>query len=467
MDPSTEIKNWLETYPKFNWRATFDFLRTPEALKAVEFSDYGIAYFVKGLQFEFVDKDYSEAFNCYENGAMQYDSLCLFRLHEIYLGDGNFNVEYNERQALSHLVYSALLSQFETFDPKVSFWQKFEAFWKKSAEKTAYITDLLLHPAADYLTATGPLFAKLFNFYSTKTAFLEALPELKALSIDTLKNKFFPIVNAIFDFLAYTYNSSYSKKDLEEYVSTILDMLTNDILFENFFQNYVNHLRLLRAKKKTALCFQRRLETDCFWVWSFSFLASMKNHYLGILLSFDETFAEGNLILKWKNTASWVNNFIGYCYEKGIGISQDLHKSVELYEQDMEQMPRVLFSRYRKILVRKQNKDKEHNGHGADDVEIGEEVDDLKKKLEERLEDSTRMDCYLYYVYGKLYEKIADDNDNAIVFYQKGVESDTDSCLKNHLLCNESWRMKCKRRLQKLQKKKGLEILIINKNQED
>jgi len=467
MDPSTEIKKWLESYPRFNWRGTFDFLRTPEALKAVEFSDYGIACFVKGLQYEFVDKDYHEAFNCYENGAIQYDSLCLFRLHEIYLGDSAFNVEYNERQALSHLIYSALLSQFETFDSKVSFWQKFEAFWKKSAERTAYISDLLLSPAADYLTATGPLFAKLFNFYSTKTTFLEALPELKALSIDTLKNKFFPIVNAIFDFLAYTYNSSYSKKDLEEYVSTILDMLTNDILFDNFFQNYVNHLRLLRAKKNTALMFQRRLETDCFWVWSFSFLASMKNHYLGILLSFDETFAEGNLILKWKNTASWVNNFIGYCYEKGIGIAQDVNKSLELYEQDMAQMPRVLFSRYRKILVRKQNKDKVRPGHGAQDSEIEAEVDDLKQKLEERLEDSTRMDCYLYYVYGKLYEKIADDIDNAIVFYQKGVDSDTDSCLKNHLLCNESWRMKCKRRLQKLQKRKGLQILIINKNQED
>jgi len=467
MDPSTECRKWLETYPRFNWKATFDFLRTPEALKAVEFSDYGIACFVKGLQHEYVDRDYHEAFNCYENGAMQFDPLCLFRLHEIYIGDANFNIEYNERQALCHLFYSALLSQFETFDPKVSFWQKFEAFWKKSPERTAYITDLLLSPSAHYFTATGPLFSKLFIFYSNKTSFLDALPELKHLPIDTLKKKFFPIVNAIFDFLAYTYNAGYSKKDLEEYVHTILDMLTNDILFDNFFQNYVNHLRLLRAKRKTGITFQRRLETDCFWVWSFSFLASMKNHYLAILLSFDETFSEETLVLKWKNTSSWVNNFIAYCYEKGIGAAKDINKAVSLYQKDMDSMPRVLFSRYRKILVNKQNKHKGHQAAQDDEDAFEDEIDDLKLKLEERLEDSTRMDCYLYYVYGKLYEKICDDIDHAIAFYQKGVDSNTDSCLKNHLLCNESWRMKCKKRLQKLQKRKGLQISIVNKNQED
>jgi len=468
MDPTGECKNFLESYQRFNWRMTFDFLLTPEALKAVEFNDYGLACFVKGLQYEFVDKKYHEAFNCYENGAIQFDSLCLFRLHEIYIGSPEFEVEYNERQALTHLIYSALLSQFEQFDHKVSFWQKFEAFWKKNPTRTTYISELLLNPCAEYFGATGPLFAKLFNFYSNKNTFLETLPELKALCTDTLKKKFFPILNAVFDFLAYTYNSSYSKVDLEKYVETILDMLTNDILFDNFFNNYLTHLKLLRAKRKFALVFQRRLETDCFWVWSFSFLASMKNHYLGLLLAFDETFADGSLVLKWKNTASWVNNFIGYCYEKGIGIQKDLDKAQELYEKDMNQMPRVLFSRYRRILVLKQNKSKKQQpDQGEEESQIEYEVKDLKMKLEERLEDTTRMDCYLFYVYGKLYEKIDEDIDTAIQWYQKGVEGDTDACLKNHLLCNESWRMKCKRRLLKLQKRKGLQVMTINKNQED
>jgi len=469
MDPLGECKKWLESYPRFNWRATFDFLLAPEASKAVEFSDYGVACFVKGLQAEFVDKDYHEAMNHYENGAIQYDSLCLFRLHEIYVGDPRFNVEYNERQALCHLIYSALLSQFELFDYKVSFWQKFEAFWKKNPVRTTYITELLLNPSANYFIETGPLFSKLFTFYSNKNTFLEALPELKALSTDTLKNKFFPVLNAIFDFLAYTYNSGYSKVDLEKYVETILDMLTNDLLFDNFFHNYLTHLKLLRAKKKVAFVFQRRIETDCFWVWSFSFLASMKNHYLGLLLAFDETFSDGSLVLKWKNTASWVNNFIGFCYEKGIGTTQSLSKALELYEKDIEQMPRVLFSRYRRIVVMKQNKARgqQPGQEDEEDSQLEFEVKDLKMKLEERFEDSTRMDCYLYYVYGKLYEKIDEDIDAAIQWYQKGVDADTDSCLKNHLLCNEGWRMKCKRRLQKLQKRKGVQVMIINKNQED
>jgi len=452
-----------------NWRSTFGFLLAPETMKAIEFSDYGLACFVKGLQHEFNDKDFHEAFNCYENGAMQLDSLCLFRLHEIYMGDTNFKIEYNERQSVCHLIYSALISQFETFDYKVSFWQKLEAFWKKDPVKRDYILELLCNPPADYFNATGPLFAKLFTFYNNKETFTEILPELKALSVDVIKNKFFSILNAIFDFLAYTYNSGFSKVDLEKYIENILDMLTNDILFDNFFQNYLTHLKLLRSKKKFAFIFQRRLETDCFWIWSFSFLASMKNHYLGLLLGFEETFMNGSLILKWKNTESWVNNFIGFCHEKGVGTNQNLDKALGMYKKDTVQMPRVLFSRYRKILVIKEKKARgeQVDQEDEDDEKIELEVQDLKQKLEERLEDTNRMDCYLYYVYGKIYEKIDDDNDRAIEWYQKGVDADTDSCLKNHLLCNEAWRLKCKKRLLKLQARKGLQVLIVNKNRED
>jgi len=469
MDLSIECKNWLTSYPKFNWKSTFSFLLAPETLKAVEFSDYGVACFVKGLQHELNDKDYTEAFNCYENGAMQLDSLCLFRLHEIYMGDSNFKVEYNERQSVIHLIYSALISQFETFDYKVSFWQKLEAFWKKDPIRRDYILELLSNPPTDYLVSTGPLFAKLFTFYHNKDTFTEILPELKALSMDVIKNKFFPILNAIFDFLAYTYNSAFSKVDLEKYVETILDMLTDDILFDNFFQNYVTHLRILRAKKKFAILFQRRLETDCFWIWSFSFLASMKNHYLAVLLSFEETFMDGSLILKWKNTESWVNNFVGLCHEKGVGTHEDLDKGLELYKKDMMNMPRVLFSRFRRLIVLKEKLAKGHKlaEEDGDIAKIEFEVQDLKQKLEERLEDTNRMDCYLYYVYGKIYEKIDDDSDRAIEWYQKGVDSDTDSCLKNHLLCNEAWRMKCKKRLHKMQARKGLQVYFVNKNRED
>jgi len=469
MDFSTECKEFLASFPKMNWRATFNYLLGPETLKAVEFSDYGIACFVKGLQLEFIDKDYHEAFNCYENGAMQLDSLCLFRLHEIYMGDENFNIEYNERQSICHLIYSALISQFETFDSKVSFWQKLEAFWKKDHVKRDYILELLMNPPADYFCATGSLFAKLFTFYNNKDTITEILPELKALSVDVIKNKFFSVTNALFDFLAYTYNSSFSKVDLEKCVDTLLDMLTNDILFDNFFQNYVTHLRILRARKKFAFVFQRRIETDCFWIWSFAFLTSMKNHYLGVLMSFEETFTNGSVILKWKNTESWVNNYVALCNEKGIGTLKNVDKGLEYYEKDIIQMPRVLFSRYRKLVSIKA---KIANGEQVEEgyqtgVTFDLESQDLKQKLEERLEDSNRMDCYLYYVYAKIYEKVDDDIDRAIEWYQKGVEASTDSCLKNHLLCNEAWRMKCKKRLLKLQSKKGLQVSIVNKNRED
>jgi len=349
----------------------------------------------------------------------------------------------------------------------VSIWQKFENFWKKNPSRKEEVKRLLLNPSTDYFNPTGPLFLSLFNFYNTKTNFAEALPELKALSIDTLKKKFFPIINAVFDFLAYTYNSGYSKTELEEYVTVILDMLTNDLLFDNFFNNYLTHLKLLSSKRKFAIVFQRRLETDCFWVWSFSFQASMKNHYLGLLRSFDETFAEGSMVLKWKNTASWVNNFIGFCNEKGIGTHKNLEKALELYEKDINTMPRVLFSHYRKILVLKQMENRYQQAPQECISRVEQEVKELKMKLQERLEDSTRMDCYLYYVYGKLFEKIDEDIDASIEWYQKGVDISTDACLKNHLLCNEGWRMKCRKRLQKLQQRKGLRVSITNKNYED
>lgn len=468
MDISAQCEQWLASHPRFNWRSTFNFLLTPEASKAIEFNDFGISCFAKGLQYELNDKNYQEAFNCYENGAMQLDSLCLFRLHEIYAGDANFDIQYDERQSMCHLLYSALISQFETFDTKVSFWQKLEAFWKKDSSRKDYLLDLLVNPPTDYLVATGPLFARLFNFYNNKETFTEILPELKALSSDVLKNKFFSILNAIFDFLAYTYNSAFSKVDLEKYVETILDMLTNDILFDNFFQNYVAHLRLVRTKTKFASAFQRRLETDCFWIWSFSFLASMKNHYLGVLLSFEETFLDGSLILKWKNTESWVNNFIAFCYEKGIGAIKNLSKASQLYKKDVVAMPRVLYSRYRSVLVVKEKKEHgERLTEEEENMNMEAQAEDLKQKIEERLEDSNRMDCYLFYVYGKIYEKIDEDIDRAIEWYQKGSDVDTDSCLKNHLLCNEAWRIKCNKRLLKLQARKGLQVIIVNKNRED
>jgi len=469
MDLTPVYEQWFTSYPKINWRSTFSFLLAPETLKTVEFSDHGIACFIKGLQYEINDKDYGEAFNCYENGAMQLDSLCLFRLHEIYGGDKDFKIEADQSQSLCHLIYSALISQFETFDYKVSFWQKLEAFWKKDATRRDYILELLMNPPADYLIATGPLFAKLFSFYNNKDTFTEILPELKALSVDVLKNKFFSILNAIFDFLAYTYNSAFSKLDLEKYIETILDMLTNDILFDSFFENYITHLRILRCKKKFAFMFQRRLETDCFWIWSFAFLASMKNHYLDVLLSFEETFTDGSLILKWKNTESWVNNFIAICHEKGIGTRKNLDRALELYQKDMNMMPRVLFSRFRKALVIKAKKaaGEPISVKNLSQNFIEAESEDLKQKIEERLEDSSRMDCYLFYVYGKIYEKMDEDIERAIEWYQKGADVSTDSCLKNHLLCNEAWRMKCKKRLLKLQSRKGLQVSIVNKNRED
>jgi len=194
----------------------------------------------------------------------------------------------------------------------------------------------------------------------------------------------------------------------------------------------------------------------------------MKNHYLAILLSFEETFLDGSLILKWKNTESWVNNFIAFCYEKGIGTAQDLAKAGELYKKDVLAMPRVLYSRYRSVLVVKSKKaNGERLTEDEESMNMDAQAEDLKQKIEERLEDSNRMDCYLFYVYGKIYEKIDEDNERAIEWYQKGAEIDTDSCLKNHLLCNEAWRIKCKKRLMKLQARKGLQVLIINKNRED
>jgi len=198
-------------------------------------------------------------------------------------------------------------------------------------------------------------------------------------------------------------------------------------------------------------------------------LVSMKNYYLGVLMSFEETFMDGSVILKWKNTESWVNNFVGFCYEKGIGAGKSLDKGLEYYDKDMAMMPRVLFSRYRKLVTIKDKLAKgeqvEEEYQDSSKIDLGSQ--DLKQKLQERLEDPNRMDCYLFYVYGKIYEKIDDDNDRAIEWYQKGVEVSTDSCLKNHLLCNEAWRLKCKKRLQKVQARKGLQVTVVNKNRED
>jgi len=70
-------------------------------------------------------------------------------------------------------------------------------------------------------------------------------------------------------------------------------------------------------------------------------------------------------------------------------------------------------------------------------------------------------------VNGKVAEKIEEDIDKAIEIYKKGVESDTYSCLKYHLLANETWRLRCMKRLEKLNYLKGVEVQLSHNRRED
>jgi len=205
------------------------------------------------------------------------------------------------------------------------------------------------------------------------------------------------------------------------------------------------------------MLFNRRIESNAFWVWTLAFQASFKNYYLSELLEYEEVLLEGEVDLKI-NTSSWLNNYIGYCYEKGLGAEKNLKKSLEFYEKDIFKMQRILFSRLRKVIISKELRTEDG---------IREMIDDLKEKTHERRKDFSRMDCYLYYILGKIAEKVDGDDERAIEFYREGVKSDTFSCLKYHLLANETWRLRCLKRLEKIEVQRGNLVQVSYRRHED
>ena len=71
----------------------------------------------------------------------------------------------------------------------------------------------------------------------------------------------------------------------------------------------------------------------------------------------------------------------------------------------------------------------------------------------ERMGQPGRIDCYLFYVMGKYCEKVISNVEQAIEWYQKGVDA-VNLCHKVQWFGNESWKIYCEKKKDKLIRRK-------------
>jgi len=125
---NAEIITWLTASPRIAWQADFNYLLDENTYKASLQTTGGLSLFIQGIYAEFKEKNHQKALKFYTMGASKLDPLCLCRLHDIYLGDPSFKVDFDCNKALVYLVFAGIYSQDLFFQGKVVPFKKLKAF---------------------------------------------------------------------------------------------------------------------------------------------------------------------------------------------------------------------------------------------------------------------------------------------------------------------------------------------------
>jgi len=437
------LNDWFQSKQLCDFKSKFSSFLTKESLATTRDSYDGISYFIKGLSAEFLEADYPLALSFYEEGASQFDCFSLFRLFHISLGDKNFKTQYDEAKCLTYLSYSAVL---ESIDYKLGAWTLFQQYKKERDSQLKKLVEIIDNPIASFafLPGIAVVIKSFYQFQLNSANFGQISTALNALTEKEKNISSFAMTSHLLDIMTTKLHLVQDEKLVRDFVTSLLMFHTEQAPFDTLYKNYCTMLKLVAVSKDHGKFFSHRLE-NMFWVWVFAFLNITKNLYLAELTPLISNFSHENVTFKWANTMSWIRSYQAYHTEKGLGCEADYDNALDQYVNEIGINPIAMYARIRRIIIlKKQNQTKK--------VEFY--IEEFNKIFEERMSQPGKIDSYLFYVKGKYFEKVVEDLDKALEWYQKGVDAPS-ICHKVQWFGNESWRMNCEKKRDKILMKKN------------
>jgi len=430
---------WFQARKLCDFQSKFSYLINRETLNSIKDSYDGFSSFIKGLNCEYIDQDYLQALSYYEEGASQFNSACLFRLFHIYLGDTRFQTEYSEEKAISYLVCSGVL---EGLDHKVGAWDILHQFKTTKDPQLKKMVKALEEPISpfDYTpNCVRMVIIFLRLLFGQQDMFDQIGVLVKELTENEKKLAGFAFVAHLTDVMTTKLQYVVNNESVQKFVDSLIYLHSDHLAFDGLYKHFSVMLKLTGLSKNHGALFCHRIE-NMVWVWVFSFYSITKNVYLGDLTPFIENFTGGNLSLRWGSTLSWVRSYKAYHLEKGLGCEKDLEQALNEYKEEIEVNPTALYARVRRLVTLKEM---------GQQQEMENYQEEYMRVFEERMGQKEKVNCYLSYVMGKYYEKIMEDEEKALEWYERGAGAQND-CHKIQWFGNESWRVYCERKRDKL-----------------
>jgi len=429
---NAEIITWLTASPRIAWQADFNYLLDENTYKASLQTTGGLSLFIQGIYAEFKEKNHQKALKFYTMGASKLDPLCLCRLHDIYLGDPSFKVDFDCNKALVYLVFAGIYSQDLFFQGKVVPFKKLKAFLVEFDSQCKLLQGVFQSTNIEEINPLKDLTVALlcdFQGLQQEKHRTNVLRIVESLPVDITKEIMFTLYLNEFR-LPWTYVVR-NKETL------VLRLMQDPEIFASFFESYKGLIILSSANKTVAAEFQTWIQSILFVI-DFAALSPQKYTYYFILMPFvidgiNLGFFDG------KDLICWLRYFLAYCYEKGINEVQNLELAIDLIEKNIEQSPEgVMYPLREAILLKKL-------GHREESQEVIDMFEGIYEKRRLYQENSL-----LYYSRAKSYEKYYGDVTTALGMYKKGAAELKDDVRQETFFFYSYWRIRCARRFHKL-----------------
>jgi len=440
-----ELKPWLtEYYPRLNWKHDFGAFLSADIVQKASQQKNGFTYFVKALNAEFVDQDAEKALGLYHEGAKYLDPLCLFRLHELSLGNSFFNTEYDEVKSIVYLLWSAqFVLDINVRGPvnPIKKLVKFLIGFDKSGE---YSVNLIMLCDDSNISASKEIVKALFlrNYFNNtdkkenEECLISALSSLAKRSRSA--RKMFTMVHIG---ITRCYWATIKEKNKAR---VILRTLLKPEIVDNAFT-------FQKVLLDICLGNEGRMRMFCDWLavftffWEYAFLSPNKGQHLKYLCKISDILIKKKL-MKDEINIWWVKFYTGYSFEKGYLGGNNEDKALEIYQSSIKSHESGLFPPLRTaILLKKHGKIEE-----AEEAFIKFRDNFMKRNKEEH-------PCFFNYVMGKAYEKYLGSEVEAIIQYDKGATAESRKVSEYLVMFNEYWRTRCEKRREKLLKRAKLE----------